>query len=385
MSTFSGRWRYNWAVLSPLGLRFGDSAVAEANATLAARAAGQPRSDSDCWHATGVLATAAPAGELLPMPLRGCGWALCNTPTIAFMVSSALHHPTCTRRIVFGQWLNQTHLAGVTWCNRGASAEGDGPSTAVVAASYIGALVTAIPIAVGGGKLSQRSPLLKPFARFAPYPAVALANFLGSACMRSSDATRGALTAARRSVDSSCLIDHFLDRFLDARRASQLARPRFPRASRPREAPSVGVPVADPADGQPLGLSRAAGERAVRDTCVTRRPQLPARLRLSTSASGEVSMCGSRLLMPVGNFLIVPAVVWLYTAARRIRQPSLATQVAVTAAVFSVWLPTAASFYPPVGSLALDEIEPHLRSEAEARARRAGRVVSPSVEYERGV
>ena len=130
MSTFSGRWRYNWAVLSPLGLRFGDSAVAEANATLAARAAGQPRSDSDCWHATGVLATAAPAGELLPMPLRGCGWALCNTPTIAFMVSSALHHPTCTRRIVFGQWLNQTHLAGVTWCNRGASAEGDGPSTA---------------------------------------------------------------------------------------------------------------------------------------------------------------------------------------------------------------------------------------------------------------
>ena len=69
----------------------------------------------------------------------------------------------------------------------------------------------------------------------------------------------------------------------------------------------------------------------------------------------------------------------------RIRQPSLATQVAVTAAVFSVWLPTAASFYPPVGSLALDEIEPHLRSEAEARARRAGRVVSPSVEYERGV
>ena len=216
MSTFLGRWRYNWAVLSPLGLRFGHSAVAEANATLAARAAGQPRSDSDCWHATGVLATAAPAGELLPMPLRGCGWALCNTPTIAFMVSSALHHPTCTRRIVFGQWLNQTHLAGVTWCNRGASAEGDGPSTAVVAASYIGALVTAIPIAVGGGKLSQRSPLLKPFARFAPYPAVALANFLGSACMRSSDATRGALTAARRSVDSSCLVDHFLDRFLDA-------------------------------------------------------------------------------------------------------------------------------------------------------------------------
>jgi len=315
MSSFSGRWRYNWALLSPLGLRWGSEAVAEANAALADCAAGgRTRSDHELWHATAVLATAAPAGELLPLPLRGCGWAACNTPTIAFMVISALRHPTCIRRIAFGQWLNQTHLAGITWFNRGASDADGGPGALTVAASYVAALATAIPIAVVGGRLSQQVQFLKPFARFAPYPAVATANFLGCACMRSTDLTRG-------------------------------------------------VAVTDPRDrtATPLGLSCAAGGEAVRDTCVT------------------------RLLMPVGNFLIVPAVVWLYTAARRVKQPSVGTQVAVTAAIFSVWLPTAASFFPPIGRLPLTKLEPPLRAELEERSRTAGVPVPEAVVYQRGV
>lgn len=315
LSSFAGRWRYNWAVLSPLGLRWGKQSVADANAALAERAAGdRSRSDEELWHATAVLATAAPHGELLPMPLRGCGWATFNTPTIVFMVVSALRHPTCIRRIMFGQWLNQTHLAGVTWFNRGAAGGEDGPDAATVAGSYLGALATAIPIAVGGGRLSQRIALLRPLARFAPFPAVALANVLGCACMRSSDTTRG--VRVRDSADNA---------------------------------------------GAPLGRSAAAGSQAVRDTCVT------------------------RLLMPVGNFLIVPALVWLYTLARHVTQPSVATQVAITAAVFSVWLPTAASFCPPVGRLSTAKLEPHLREELEARSRRAGRPASDEVEYQRGV
>lgn len=316
MSTVAGRWRYNWALLSPLGLRWGLEEVAEANAVLDGYAAGgRLRSDRELWHATAVLATAAPGGELLPLPLRGCGWTACNIPIIAFMVVSALRHPTCIRRIVLGQWLNQTHLAGITWFNRGADGADGAPGRATVLASYVFALATAIPIAVGGGRLSQQVQLLKPFARFAPYPAVASANFLGCACMRSTDVTQG-------------------------------------------------VPVVQPGDdpaAPALGLSRAAGAQAVRDTCVT------------------------RLLMPVGNFLIVPAVAWLYTALRRIKQPSIATQVAVTAAVFTFWLPTAASFYPPVGRLAVVQLEPPLRAELELRARRLDRPVPEHVEYQRGV
>jgi hypothetical protein len=315
MSTVAGRWRYNWALLSPLGLRWGRKEVAEANAALADCAAGgRLRSDRELWHASAVLATAAPGGALLPVPLRGCGWVVCNIPTIAFMVISAQRHPTCLRRIVLGQWLNQTHLAGITWFNRGAGADG-APGVTTVLASYVFALATAIPIAVGGGRLSQQVHFLKPFARFAPYPAVASANFLGCACMRSTDVTRG-------------------------------------------------VPVMLPGDDRaapPLGLSRAAGAQAVSDTCVT------------------------RLLMPVGNFLIVPAVAWLYTVLRRVKQPSIATQVAVTATVFTFWLPTAASFHPPVGRLAVLQLEPPLRAEMEMRAERSGRSVPEHVEYHRGV
>jgi hypothetical protein len=316
MSTVAGRWRYNWALLSPLGLRWGREEVAEANAALADYATGgRLRSDRELWHASAVLTTAAPAGELLPLPLRACGWTACNIPTIAFMVVSALRHPTCIRRIVLGQWLNQTHLAGITWFNRGADHAEGAPGAATVLASYVFALATAIPIAVGGGRLSQQVKMLRPFARFAPYPAVATANFLGCACMRSTDVT-------------------------------------------------WGVPVRSPSDepaAPPLGLSHAAGARAVRDTCVT------------------------RLLMPVGNFLIVPAVAWIYTALRRVQQPSIATQVAVTAAVFTFWLPTAASFYPPVGRLDVQQLETPLRAELERRAGESGRPVPEHVEYQRGV
>eukprot|EP00035_Acanthoeca_spectabilis_P031613 m.15004 g.15004 ORF g.15004 m.15004 type:complete len:337 (-) comp4859_c0_seq1:185-1195(-) len=317
LSTFRGRWRYNWDVLSPYGLQWGHEAVAEANAVLASRAQGQPIPDADCWHATRVRAAAAPAGELLFLPFRGCGWALGNTPTIAFMVVSALRHPTCIRRIAFGQWLNQTHLAGATWCNRGASDDsGDGgPSSAAIFASYVAALAVAIPIGVGGGWLCHRSKLLAPLSRFAPYPAVALANCMGTLCMRSTDMTRG-------------------------------------------------IPVKDPAKGpsaEPIGLSQVAGVTAVRDTCVT------------------------RMLMPVGNFILVPAAVWLYTGVRRMRQPSLIAQVLITAAIFTVWLPTATAVYPPLGAVPMPGLESHLRDEAEVRAKREGLPLPNHVEYQRGV
>lgn len=315
MGTIAGRWRYNWAVLSPLGLRWGKQTVDHAKKVLNEYEAGdRSHSDRELWHATAVFATAAPAGELLPLPLRGCGWAACNTPTIAFMVISALRHPTCIRRIIFGHWLNQTHLAGVTWFNRGADDNQAGPNRVTVFSSYIFALATAIPIAVGGGRLSQQIQFLKPLARFAPYPAVAAANFLGCACMRSTDVTRGIMVME----------------------------------------PGQGT-------GPSLGLSQAAGAQAVRDTCIT------------------------RLLMPVGNFLLVPAVVWLYTAARRVKHPSVRVQVAVTAAVFSMWLPTAAAAFPPIGQLPITKLEPHIRAELEEKCRKSGRPLPEIVEYQRGV
>lgn len=358
LETFRGRLRYNWALCSPLGLRWGHSAVADSKALLAAHAAGSTSAaDVALWRATAVLAACAPNGELLPPPLRTCGWALCNTPTIAFMVVSALRHPTCVKRILLGQWLNQTHLAGVTWCNRGAGGpDGGGPSEATIAASYVAALLTAVPVAVGAGFASQRWAFLKPFARFAPYPGVALANFLGCACMRSSDVTHGIPVyqeepTLQRSLSGTPPPP--LNPAATTSRASHQASAKAGNASAEKSVPEHSV--------KPLGNSTAAGWQAVRDTCAT------------------------RLAMPVGNFILVPMAIWSWSALRRKPVPSAAAQVGITAVIFTLWLPIAASLYPPVGKLKVEELEPPLQAELAERVTSGGGRAPRNVIYQRGV
>ena len=90
--------------------------------------------------------------------------------------------------------------------------------------AYVAACATAIPIAVGAGLGANRSPLLRPLGKFAPYPAVALANVVNTCMMRSDDLVSGVPVTTDGADTSSAA----------------------------------------------LGRSVVAGQRAVRDTALTR-------------------------------------------------------------------------------------------------------------------
>lgn len=107
---------------------------------------------------------------------------------------------------------------------------------------------------------------------------------------------------------------------------------------------AFGVPVrAETREGDvSLGWSRAAGWAAVRDTALT------------------------RLCMPIGNFLLVPMVQASVERARRGRPPGVAAQVGITAFIFTFWLPVSAALFPPVSTLSVEKLEPHLRDKLRA-------------------
>ena len=89
MTTFFGRLQYNWALCSPLGLRWGGHAVQEARATLASHQNGVEVPRHELQHAQTVMAVAAPQGTLAPAPCRPCGWGLATVPVMAFIVHNA--------------------------------------------------------------------------------------------------------------------------------------------------------------------------------------------------------------------------------------------------------------------------------------------------------
>lgn len=118
--------------------------------------------------------------------------------------------------------------------------------------------------------------------------------------------------------------------------------------------PVYGAPEAhDSAEPAALvGSSSVAGWAAVRDTALT------------------------RLVLPVSNFLLVPAVQGMLTALRG-RSLGLLVQAGVTASVFSLWAPCAMGIFPPVMAIEAEALEEELR----ARARELG---VARVCYERG-
>ena len=306
-STFYGRLKYNWALCNPLGLRWNELAVKEAQATVGRHLGGAAVPVEELQHAQTVLAVSAPHGSLLLPPCRTSGWALATVPVMAFIVTNAVSRPTSLPHIVFGQWLNQTQNAAVTWSNRppetpaadAAAADASSRGDMRALAAYCAACATAIPIAVGAAFGANRSAWLKPLGKFAPYPAVALANTVNTGMMRADDLRHG-------------------------------------------------VPLrleGDPLGGDnSLGSSRLAGQRAVGETALT------------------------RTLIPLANFVAVPLIMSAIDKLRGGNKPrSLVTQVAVTGAVLVAAIPLASSVSPPIGRIKVEEVEPHI---AEAARRR---------------
>ena len=324
LNSFNGRLRYNWSLCNPLNLQWGAVAVAEAQATIERHhlSSGSVPT-SELQHAQTVLAVSAPHGTLLPAPCRTSGWALATVPVMAFIVANAVSHPTSLLRIVAGQWANQTQNAAITWSNRppatpkeaAVASLGTAGGTGAVGTSgaysddaraigaYCASCLTAIPIAVGAAFGAHRSSLLRPLGRFAPYPAVALANTVNTMMMRSDDWMHG---VTLQYADGT----------------------------------SVG------------GSSRVAGQRAVRDTALT------------------------RTLIPLANFVVAPL---LLAALEKLRgkSRSLLAQVVVSGAVLIAAIPMASSVSAPVGKISLADMEPELAQIARMRG-----VVE--LQYERG-
>ncbi|NWZ90469.1 SFXN5 protein, partial [Nesospiza acunhae] len=124
--------------------------------------------------------------ETIFMPFRMSG-----TPCPA-VVGLLLPNQTLAST-VFWQWLNQSHNACVNYANRNASK----PSpTSKFIQGYLGAVISAVSIAVGLNVLIQRANKFTPatrllIQRFVPFPAVASANICNVVLMRHTELEEG--------------------------------------------------------------------------------------------------------------------------------------------------------------------------------------------------
>ncbi|TRY58594.1 hypothetical protein DNTS_015175, partial [Danionella cerebrum] len=128
-------------------------------------------------------------GEKIPMPFRMSGFVPFGTPVV---VGLLLPNQTLASTI-FWQWLNQSHNACVNYCNRNATKP---TPKSTFFQGYLGAVSSAVSIAVGLNVLIKRAERFSPATRvlvqrFIPFPAVASANVCNVLLMRHTELSEG--------------------------------------------------------------------------------------------------------------------------------------------------------------------------------------------------
>ncbi|XP_027857422.1 sideroflexin-5a isoform X4 [Xiphophorus couchianus] len=128
-------------------------------------------------------------GEKILMPFRMSGFVPFGTPVV---VGLLLPNQT-TASTIFWQWLNQSHNACVNYSNRNATKPA--PFSKFFQ-GYVGAVTSAVSIAVGLNVLIQKADRLSPTTkllvqRFVPFPAVASANICNVVLMRHTELSDG--------------------------------------------------------------------------------------------------------------------------------------------------------------------------------------------------
>uniref|UniRef100_A0A3Q2DD63 Sidoreflexin n=1 Tax=Cyprinodon variegatus TaxID=28743 RepID=A0A3Q2DD63_CYPVA len=123
-------------------------------------------------------------GEKIFMPFRMSGYVPFGTPIVNIW---------CFILCAFFQWLNQSHNACVNYANRNATKP---TPTSKFLQGYVGAVTSAVSIAVGLNMLIQKANKLSPstrmiIQRFVPFPAVASANICNVALMRHNELSEG--------------------------------------------------------------------------------------------------------------------------------------------------------------------------------------------------
>lgn len=148
-------------------------------------------SDHQLWEAQKIKqAIIHPdTGEKIFMPFRMSGYVPFGTPIV---IGLLLPNQTVVSTIIW-QWLNQSHNACVNYANRNATKP---TPTSKFLQGYVGAVSSAVSIAVGLNVLIQKANKLSPatrmiIQRLVPFPAVASANICNVGLMRHNELSEG--------------------------------------------------------------------------------------------------------------------------------------------------------------------------------------------------
>lgn len=147
--------------------------------------------DEELWKARKIKeAIIHPdTGEKILMPFRMSGYVPFGTVSVIGMLIPG----ASVGQVVFWQWLNQTHNACVNYANRNATKP---TPTSKFIQSYIGAVGSALTIAVGISLGIKKTSLLSANAkflasRFVAYPATSTANIANVYLMRQNELQKG--------------------------------------------------------------------------------------------------------------------------------------------------------------------------------------------------
>ena len=152
-STYFGRFLKMLNICDPSMLLYSSDQIHEAVKTLKDyETMGNVNNlpDSELWHLRKLKESAVhpDTGEIVPLPFRMSGYVPFNGPVCVGLITS-----TRTPWILFWQWMNQSQNSLVNYFNRNATSVA---SDKEIAASYAGAVTSAIAIAYGLSRAVKR-------------------------------------------------------------------------------------------------------------------------------------------------------------------------------------------------------------------------------------
>ncbi|XP_070368068.1 sideroflexin-5 isoform X1 [Equus asinus] len=193
-TSFYGRFRHFLDIIDPRTLFVTERRLREAVQLLEDYKHGTLRpgvTNEQLWSAQKIKqAILHPdTNEKIFMPFRMSGYIPFGTPIV---VGLLLPNQTLAST-VFWQWLNQSHNACVNYANRNATKPS--PVSKFIQ-GYLGAVISAVSIAVGLNVLVQKANKFTPATRllvqrFVPFPAVASANICNVVLMRYGELQEG--------------------------------------------------------------------------------------------------------------------------------------------------------------------------------------------------
>uniref|UniRef100_A0A8C4RRN4 Sideroflexin 5b n=1 Tax=Erpetoichthys calabaricus TaxID=27687 RepID=A0A8C4RRN4_ERPCA len=309
--TFSGRLRHYLDIIDPRTLFVTEVRLKESVKLLEDYKHGTLPpgvSNTQLWEAQKIKqAIIHPdTQEKILMPFRMSGYIPFGTPIV---VGLLLPNQTLAST-VFWQWLNQSHNACVNYANRNATKP---TPVSKFIQGYLGAVTSAVSIAVGLNVLIQKANTFSPstrllIQRFVPFPAVVFTQTV----------LHNGVIFICKTVESSANICNVV-----LMRHSELAE---------------GIDVLD-ANGNAVGSSKIAAKRALMETALT------------------------RVVLPM-PILVLPPLIMSFLEKLPLLQTQrslvLPVHSLVCLAAFGLALPLAISLFPQMSEVEVSKLEPEI-------------------------